>query len=164
MAIGAPVQFALNRLLQHFQRGFHQFFWCDDRIHQADFQCIFGTDVLTGGNNFQCAVVTQKAWQANGAAEARHNTQFGFRQADTRIRRRNAEVGRQNTFAAAAERIAVNGRNGRHRQIFQPVKDRIGEVQPLLQLFSRGSKQRKEFGDVGADNKGGLGRTQQQAF
>ena len=86
LTCGAPVQLAVDRLLQHVERRFGQFFRRHYRIDQADFQRVFGADVFAGGDDFQRAVVTQQAWQADGTAEARHNAQFGFRQADARVR------------------------------------------------------------------------------
>ncbi|MNE44423.1 hypothetical protein D3C80_1386490 [compost metagenome] len=62
LTISAPIQFAVDRLLQHFQRGIDQFFRGNHCIYQANLQCVFGADVFTGGDDLQCAVVTQQAW------------------------------------------------------------------------------------------------------
>ncbi len=108
LTFGFPVQVAINRLAQNRQRAVMQFFRGNNAVNEANFQRLIGTDVFTGGNNFQRAIGAEQARQTYGTAEARHNAQLGFRQADAQIRRGEAIVGRQYAFAAAAQRVAVN--------------------------------------------------------
>ncbi len=162
LAFGAPVQIAIDRLTQNGQRAVAQFLRRHDAIDQANFQRLLGTDIFPGGNDLQRAVSAEQTRHAYRTAKARHNPQLGFRQANAQVRRRQAIVSGQHTLAAAAQRIAVNGRDRRNRQIFQAVKHAVSEVQPLAKLLLGNLEQREEFGDVRADNKGGFVGAQQQ--
>lgn len=92
---------------------------------------MIGADVFPGGNNFQRAIGAEQARQTHGTAEAGHNAELGFRQPNAQIRRRRAVIGRQHTFATAAQRIAIDGRDSGDGEIFQTIEDAVSKMQPL---------------------------------
>ena len=60
LAFRFPVEVAVNRLTQNGDSTLNQFFRLNHAVHQADFQRLFGTDVFTGGDDFQRAVGAQQ--------------------------------------------------------------------------------------------------------
>ena len=85
LTFGFPVEIAVNRLTQNGYSAFNQFFRLNHAVHQTDFLRLFRADIFTCGNDFQRAVGTQHARHTHRATKARHNAQFGFRQADAQV-------------------------------------------------------------------------------
>ncbi|MCY1187899.1 hypothetical protein D9M73_289380 [compost metagenome] len=79
--------------LEQVQGGFAQFFRSHHGIDRAHFQGFLGLVFLAGGDPLDGVVAADQARQAHGAAEARVDAQFGFRQADHGGRAHHAEIG-----------------------------------------------------------------------
>ncbi|MNZ50990.1 hypothetical protein D3C78_687910 [compost metagenome] len=153
-ATALPVQLARDGVSHHLHGGALQYCGGDHGVDGPHLEGVIGTDILAGGDPLQGVVGTDHPRQTDGAAKARHDAEFGLGQADFGGGISQPEVGGEYGLAAAAQGVALDGGQGRHRQIFDGAEDVVGLFQPAEQIFLRQIEQFQEFGDVGADDKG----------
>ena len=153
LALGLVVQLATDGALDHVQRSCTQFVQGDNSINGADFQGVFSAVFFTRGNPFNSVINADQTRQTYGAAEARVDAQFYFRQANLGAVGHDAEVRCQAHFQTATQRDAIDGRNGRYIQVFESTEDFVGFEVTRDQLSIRQLEIFDEFGDVCADDK-----------
>ena len=153
-ATALPVQLARDGISHHLYGGALQRSGGDHGVDGAYLEGVIGTVILACGDPLQGVVGADKARQTDCAAKARHDAEFGLGQADFGSGISQTEIGGEDGLAAAAQGVALDGREGRHRQIFDGAEDVVGLFQPAEQIFLRQIEQFQEFGDVGADDKG----------
>ncbi len=163
-AAALPVQLALDRVLDHLHGGALQRIRGDHGIDGTHLESVIGTVILAGGDPLQRVVGADHPRQTDGAAKAGHDAELGLGQADLGRGVGQPEVGGENGLAAAAQGVALDGGEGRHRQIFDGVEDVVGLFQPAEQIFLRQIEQFQEFGDVGADDEGVFAGGEDQTF
>ncbi|MCC2639579.1 MAG: hypothetical protein K0Q68_3298 [Moraxellaceae bacterium] len=156
LALGAPVELAIDALLHEGNRGVLQLLGSDHGIHGAVLQCHIGFLLGAGGNPLGGVVDTDHAHQAHGTAEARHDAQFHFRQADLGGGGHDAVFAGQAHFKTAAQREAVDGDDLGHFEVFESGEHLVGADAPFGDLGFATAEQRTEFGDVGADDEHAL--------
>ena len=159
-----PVQLASDGIFHHLHGGAVQCLWRDHGIDGTHLEGVIGTVILACGDPLQRVVGTDQARQTNRAAKARHDAEFGFRQADLGAGVGQTKIGGEYGLAAAAQGVALDGREGRHRQIFDGAEDVVGLFQPAEQIFLRQIEQFQEFGNIGADDEGVFAGGEDQTF
>src|SRR5690606_33347172 len=153
LALGLEVQLAGDGALDQVQSCGLQQLGSDHGIDGADFQGVFGTVFLAGGNPLDGVIGTDDARQAHGAAEARVDTQLDFRQTNLGGGAHHAVVGCQAHFQAAAQGDAVDGGNGGDFEVFEGAEDLVGFEVAGNQFFVGQLEVVDEFGDIGADDE-----------
>ncbi|MNM57361.1 hypothetical protein D3C81_685590 [compost metagenome] len=153
LTLGLVIELAADGALDQVQCGGLQQLRGYHGIDSADFQGVFSTVFLAGGNPLDGVVGTDDARQAHGTAKARVDTQLDFRQADLGAGGHDPVVGGQAHFQAAAQGDAVDGGDGRHFEVFEGVEDAVG-FQVAGDQFGLGQLEVvDELGDVGADDE-----------
>ena len=152
-AAALPVQLAFDRVLDHLHGGAVQRVGGDHGIDGTHLEGVIGTVILAGGDPLQRVVGTDHPRQTDSAAKARHDAELGLGQANLGAGVSQPEIGGENSLAAAAQSMALDGGEGGHRQIFDGAEDVVGLLQPAEQVFLRQIEQFQEFGDVGADDE-----------
>ena len=153
LTLGLVVQLAGDGALDQIQRGFLELGGGDDGIDGADFQRVFSAVFLAGGDPLDGVVGTDHARQAHGAAEARVDTQFDFRQTDLGGLAHYAVVTGQAHLETATQGDAVDGDDGRHGEVFEITEDLVGFQVASHQLCVGQFEVVDEFGDIGADDE-----------
>ncbi|MCY1217928.1 hypothetical protein D9M72_298590 [compost metagenome] len=153
LALGLEVQLAGDGALGQVQGGSLQQLGSDHGVDGADFQGVFGTVFLAGGDPLDGVIGTDDARQAHGTAEARVNAQFDFRQTDLGCGAHHAVIGCQTHFQAATQGDAVDGCNGGDFEVFEGAEDLVGFEVAGNQFFVGQPEVVDEFGDIGADDE-----------
>src|SRR5262245_59212363 len=111
-----------------------------DLVHEPDARGLLGADASTREDQLLRARAADQPRQALSAAGARDDRERHFREPELRVRRRDAQVAREQQLGAAAERDAVHGRDRRHRERLHLVHqraDRLDEARHLLERHRR---------------------------
>ena len=153
LTFGLEIELAGDGALDQVQCGFLQFARGNHCIDGAHFQCIFSAVVFAGRDPLDGVIDTDQARQADGAAEARVDTEFDFRQADLGGGGHHAEVSSQAHFQTAAQRDAVDGSEGRYVEVFEGAEDFVGFEVAGDEFSVRQLEVIDEFGDIGADDE-----------
>ncbi|MCY1411925.1 hypothetical protein D9M71_273210 [compost metagenome] len=153
LALGLVVELAGDGALDQFQRGLLQLLWSNHCIDSANFERVFRTVFLAGGNPLDGVVGTDQTRQANGTAEARVDAQLDFRQADLGLGGHDAVVRRQAHFQTATQRDAIDRGDGRDVEVFEIAENLVGFEVASNKLCIRQLEVVDKFGDVGADDE-----------
>ncbi|MNJ30980.1 hypothetical protein D3C77_255980 [compost metagenome] len=164
LTLGLVIELAADGALDQVQCGGLQQLRGYHGIDSADFQGVFSTVFLAGGNPLDGVVGTDDARQAHGTAKARVDTQLDFRQADLGVAGHHAEVGSQAHFQTTAQGDAVDRGNGRHGQVFEVAENPVG-FQVAGDQFGLGQLEViDKLGDIRADDEHVLATADNHAF
>ena len=159
-----PVDLTRDRRLQHRDAVVTQGFQREYRINRTVSQSLVGFLLATHADPLDGVISTDHTRQTHRTAEARHDAQLDFWQADFRTVCHHPQVGRQYHFHTAAQRNTVDNRQGWNGQIFDGVEDGIGTQNPFNDLLFRTGEVTTEFGDISTHDESVFGRRYQNTF
>ncbi|MNF60230.1 hypothetical protein D3C84_418420 [compost metagenome] len=153
LTLGLVVQLAGDGPLDQIQRCGLQLVGSHYSIDGTHFQGVVRTVFLARGNPLDRIIGTDNPRQAHGAAEARVDTQFDFRQADLGAVGHDAVIRGQAHFKTTAQGDAIDRGHGWNIEVFKITEDLVGFEVASHQLRIRQLEAVDELGDVGADDK-----------
>ena len=112
----------------------------DEPVHETDAIRLFGFDRAPGQDHVQRARLADHARQPLRAAVTGDEAELDLGQAHFRVARGDAERARERKLEAAAERVAVDDGDRRHRQAVELREGRLAELRPALLLGERAAR------------------------
>ena len=114
-------------LLGVFHDVFHEAVALEDVVDDAEFLRFFERESVAGDHQFDGLALAHHAREALGAAGARKHAEVHFRQSDlARFFARDAKVGGHGDLEAAADAVAVDGRDHQLRRVLQAQQHFVG--------------------------------------
>src|ERR1044072_7300378 len=106
-----------------------------DVIDQTKTPGFIGADGFAGQHHLQCAAATDFSREPLGAAVAWNHAEFGFRQTELSVLRRDSEMTGERQLAAATGGDAIDRRNKRNTTVFDQITKRLATLGNFVRVI-----------------------------